>query len=188
MRRSGITLFLLKVIITGLGTYIYTTYLPNSPVGAAQFVPPANTAHPPLTLQVPQGKSRIPRNPGGTFAIGQVIHLHGDHFSSNDAITFLLDTTSPITTGASGKKISTLADIQGAFDVALTIGSDWTTGTHTIEAVDRRGNQDAYLNLQVVPAGTPVTTSPDLSVTTGSKPLQVLTFKAVAGQANPAPQ
>jgi len=33
-----------------------------------------------------------------------------------------------------------------------------------------------------------VTTSPDLSVTTGGKPVQKLTFKAVAGQPNPAPQ
>jgi len=185
--RFWITLFLLLCIIAGLGAYIVSTYLPNSPVGAAQVVPPANTAQPSLTLQVPQGKSRIPRNPGGTFAIGQVIHLHGDHFSSKDTITFLLDTTSPLT-GASGKKISTRADNQGAFDVALTIGSDWTTGTHTIEAVDSRSNQDAYLTIQVVPAGTPVTTSPDLSVTRDGKPVQVLTFKAVASQPNPAPQ
>jgi len=165
-------------IIAGLGAYIVSTYLPTSPVGAAQVVPPANTAQPSLTLQ---------RNPSGTFAIGQVIHLHGDHFGPNDAITFLLDTTSPLT-GASGKQISTHAESQGAFDVALTIGSDWTTGTHTIEAVDRSGNQDAYLTIQVVPAGTPVTTSPDLSVTTGGKPVHMLTFKAVAGQANPTPQ
>jgi hypothetical protein len=185
--RFWITLFLLLCIIAGLGTYIVSTYLPNSPVGAAQVVPPANTAQPSLTLQVLQGKSRIPRKSSGTLTIGQAINLHGDHFGPTAIITFLLDTTSPIT-GASGKKISTRADIQGAFDVALTIGGDWTTGTHTIEAVDRRGNQDAYLTIQVVPAGTPVTTSPDLSVTTGSKPLQVLTFKAVAGQANPAPQ
>jgi hypothetical protein len=172
--RFWITLFLLICIIAGLGAYVVSTYLPNSPVGAAQVVPPANTAQPSLTLQ---------RNPSGTFASGQVIHLHGDHFGPNDAITFLLDTTSPIT-GAGGKR----ADNQGAFDVALTIGSDWTTGTHTIEAVDSSGNQDAYLTIQVVPAGTPVTTSPDLSVTTGGKPVQMLTFKAVAGQPNPAPQ
>ena len=176
--RFWITLFLLICIIAGLGAYVVSTYLPNSPVGAAQVVPPANTAQPSLTLQ---------RNPSGTFAIGQVIHLHGDHFGSTNPITFLLDTTSPIT-GAGGKQISTHPDSQGAFDVALTIGSDWTTGTHTIEAVDSSGNQDAYLTIQVVPAGTPVTTSPDLSVTTDGKPVQVLTFKAVAGQPNPAPQ
>ena len=173
--RFWITLFLLMCIIAGLGAYVVSTYLPNSPLGAAQIVPPAHTAQPSLTLQ---------RNPSGTFALGQVIHLHGDHFGSNGTITFLLDTTSPIT-GAGG---ATHADTQGAFDVALTIGSDWTTGTHTIEAVDRSNNQDAYLTIQVGPAGTPVTTSPDLSVTTGGKPVQKLTFKAVAGQPNPAPQ
>ncbi len=177
--RFWITLFLMMCIIAGLGAYIVSTYLPNSPFGAAQVVPPANTAQPSLTLQ---GKS------SGTFPLGQAIHLHGDHFGPNDTITFLLDTTSPIT-GASGNRVSTRADSQGAFDVALTIGgSDWTTGTHTIEAVDSSGNQDAYLTIQVVPAGTPVTTSPDLSVTTGGEPVQKLTFKAVAGQPNPAPQ
>jgi hypothetical protein len=176
--RFWITLFLLMCITAGLGAYIVSTYLPNSPLGAAQVVPPAHTAPPSLTLQ---------GNSSGTFALGQVIHLHGDHFGPNDAITFLLDTTSPLT-GAGGKQISTRADSQGAFDVALTIGSDWTTGTHTIEALASSGNQDAYLTIQVVPAGTPVTTSPDLSVTTGGKPVHMLTFKAVAGQANPAPQ
>src|SRR5260221_12949997 len=175
--RFWITLLLLICIIAGLGTYVVSTYLPTSPLRAAQIVPPANTAQPSLTLQ---------RNPSGTFALGQVIHLHGDHFGLNDAITFLLDTTSPLT-GAGGKQISTHPNSQGAFDVAVTIGSDWTTGTHTIEAVDS-SNQDAYLTIQVVPAGTPVTTSPDLSVTTGGKPVQKLTFKAVAGQPNPAPQ
>src|SRR5260370_12199866 len=137
--RFWITLFLLMCIIAGLGTYIVSTYLPNSPVGAAQVVPPANTAQPSLTLQVPQAKSRLPPNPGGTFAIGQVIHLHGDHFSSNDAITFLLDSTSHITTHPHAKQIHSLPDIQGAFDVALTIGSYWTTGRHTIQRGDRRG-------------------------------------------------
>ena len=176
--RFWITLFLMICIIAGLGAYIVSSYLPNSPFGAARVVPPANTAQPSLILQ---GKSN------GTFAIGSTIHLHGDHFGPTHTITFLLDTASPIT-GTGGKQISTRADSQGAFDVALTIGSDWTTGTHTIEAVDNSGNQDAYLTIQVVPAGTPVTTSPDLSVTTDGKPVHTLTFNAVAGQPNPAPQ
>jgi hypothetical protein len=176
--RFWISLFLLMCIIAGLGTYVVSTYLPTSPLGAAQVVPPANTAQPSLTLQA---------NSSGTFALGQVIHLHGDYFGLNNTITFLLDTTSPIT-GAGGKPIATRTDRQGAFDVALTIGSDWTTGTHTIEAVDSSSNQEAYLAIQVVPAGTPVTTSPDLSVTTGGKPVQKLTFTAVAGQPDPAPQ
>ncbi len=130
--RFWITLFLLMCIIAGLGTYVVSTYLPTSPVGAAQILPPAHTAQPSLALE---------GNSSGTFAIGQVIHLHGDHFGPNDAITFLLDTTSPLT-GAGGKQISTHAESQGAFDVALTIGSDWTTGTHTIEAVDRNRVHD----------------------------------------------
>ena len=176
--RSWITLFLMICIIAGLGAYIISTYLPNSSIGAERVVLPANTMQPSLTLQ---GKS------SGTFAIGQTIHLHGNHFGPNDTVTFLLDTTSPIT-GASGNKLSTQADSQGAFDVALAIGSDWTAGTHTIETVDSSGNQNAYLTIQVVPAGTPVTTSPNLSVTMDSKPVQMLTFKAVAGLANPDPQ
>jgi len=176
--RFWITLFLLMCIIAGLGTYIVSTYLPDSPVGAAQVVLPTHTAPPSLTLQ---------GNSSGTFALGQAINLHGDHFGPTDTVTFLLDTTSPLT-GAGGKPIATRADNQGAFDVALTIGSDWTTGTHTIEALASSSNQEAYLTIQVVPTGTPVTTSPDLSVTTGGKPVQTLTFKAVAGQPNPPPQ
>src|SRR5258708_33530172 len=101
--RFWITLFLLMCIIAGLGTYVVSTYLPNSPVGAAQVVPPANTAQPSLTLQT---------NPSGTFAIVQAINPHGDHFGSTNPITFLLDTTSP-RTGASGKQVATPPDGPG---------------------------------------------------------------------------
>src|SRR5260370_3143447 len=71
--RFWITLFLLLCIIAGLGAYIVSTYLPNSPVGAAQVVPPANTAQPTFTLPLLQAKSRIPRKSSATLTIGQAI-------------------------------------------------------------------------------------------------------------------
>ena len=131
-----------------------------------------------ITLLTLKGKTE--RN----LRLGQAINLHGDHFGTTDTITFLLDTTSPLT-GAGGKPIATRADNQEAFDVALTIGSDWTTGTHTVEGPASRGNQDVIPYDTGRSHGHPATTSPDLSVTTGGKPVQTLTFKALAGNRIP---
>jgi hypothetical protein len=173
-----ITIFLMICLIGGLGAYITVTYLPNSPLGATHVAPSANAPQPSLTIQ---GTS------SATFEIDQTIHLHGEHFGVNDTITFLLDTTTPIV-DASGKKIAAQANSLGIFNVAFTIGSDWATGSHSIEAIDSSNNQSAFLTLQVIPAGTPETTSTRLSVTMGGKPVQVLTFKAVIGQGNLQPQ
>ncbi|SRR6266487_1562788 len=170
---SWITIFLMICLILGLGAYVISTYLPTSPSGAAKVVPQANSPQPSLTIQ---GTTSF------TFAKGQVIHLHGKYFSANATITFLLDTTTPI------NNTSTKANSQGAFDVAFPIGTDWPTGSHSIEAIDGSSDQNAFLAIQVIPAGAPATTSPDLSVTMEGMPVQLLTFSAVHNQRNPEPQ
>jgi ribosomal protein L40E len=173
-----ITIFLMICFVGGLGAYITSTYLPNSPLGATQVAPSANAPQPSLTIQ---GTS------SATFEIGQTVHLHGEHFGVNDTITFLLDTTTPIV-DASGNKITARATSLGLFNVAFTIGSDWATGSHSIEAIDSGNNQSAFLTMQVIPTGTPETTSTRLSITIGGKPIQVLKFTAVIGQGNTQPQ
>lgn len=173
-----ITLFLMICLIGGLGAYITSTYLPTSPLGATHVAPSANVPQPFLTIH---GTSTA------NFEIGQTIHLHGEHFGINDTITFLLDTTTPIV-DASGNKITARANSLGIFNVAFTIGSDWATGSHSIEAIDSSNNQSAFLSIQVIPTGTPETTSTNLSVAMGGKPVQILTFTAIIGQGNPQPQ
>jgi len=176
---SWIAIFLMFCLIVGLGAYLISTYLPDSPYGTAQVVPPVNAPQPALTIQGTTSQ---------TFKMGQAIHLHGDHFTTNDTITFLLDTITPIKDSSSNNSISTQANSQGAFDVTFLIGTDWTTGSHSIEAIDSKNNQNAFVTIQVIPAGNPVTASPDLSVTMDDKPVQLLTFTDVTGQENPDPQ
>ncbi len=176
---SWIAIFLMFCLIVGLGAYLISTYLPDSPYGTAQVVPPVNAPQPALTIQGTTSQ---------TFKMGQAIHLHGDHFTTNDTITFLLDTITPIKDSSGNNSISTQANSQGAFDVTFLIGTDWTTGSHSIEAIDSKNNQNAFVTIQVIPAGNPVTASPDLSVTMDDKPVQLLTFTDVTGQENPDPQ
>src|SRR5205807_4779128 len=56
-------------------------------------------------------------------------------------------------------------------------------GPHLISAQDGRTGQSAYLNIQVYPNGAPATRSNQLALST-----HLLTFHAVAGQADPAEQ
>jgi Double zinc ribbon len=175
---TWITIFLMICLIGGLGAYIILSYLPNSPFGTTREMPPANATQPTLTVLGTTSQ---------TVKIGQTIQLHGEHFGANHTITFLLDTTTPIV-DASGKIISIHANSQGTFDTALSIGSNWTTGSHSIEAVDNGSNRNASMTVQVIPAGTPATSSTELSVTMDNKAVQMLTFKAVIGQTNPGPQ
>src|SRR5205823_4698597 len=122
-----------------------------------------------------------------TIKIGQSIQLHGEHFSVNQTIIFLRDTATPIV-DTSGKNISTHTDNQGAFDVTIPTNSHWSAGSHSIEALDKSSNQNAFQTIQVIPAGTATTTSIELSVSMHGKPASLLTFKAVIGQGNPDPQ
>src|SRR5258708_36257066 len=175
---SWITIFLMFCLIVGLGAYIISTYQPDSPYGTAQAMPQANTPTPALTIQGTTSQ---------TFKIGQAIHLQGDYFNTNDIITFLLDTITPIKEASSNNSIYTQANTQGGFAVTFPIVTDSPTPSHSVQSLDTKNNQNAYVTIQVIPAGDPVTTSPDLSVTLDDKPVQLLTFTAVTGQENQTP-
>lgn len=175
---TWITFFLMICLIGGLGAYIMLSFLPNSPFGTTRETQTANAISPTLTVQGTTSQ---------TVKIGQTIQLHGEHFGANHTITFLLDSATPMMDD-SGKIISTRANSQGTFDTTLSIGSHWTTGSHSIEAVDNGSNRNAFMTVQVIPSRTPATSSTELSVTMDNKAVGLLTFKAVIGQASPAPQ
>lgn len=175
---TWIMLFLMICLIAGLGAYIIWSYLPNSPFGITHSTQPVNISQPTLTIE----GSTSP-----TVKIGQAIQLHGEHFGANHIITFLLDMATPLV-DANGTNISSQANSRGTFDATVSIDNHWTTGSHSIEAVDSSSNLNAFMTLQVIPAGTPTISSAELSVTMDNKPIQMLTFNAVIGQANPDPQ
>ena len=166
-----VTLFLMICLIGGLGTYIVSTYLPNASFGAAHIAPPGASQQASLALE---GTSST------TFMIGQALHVHGEHFGANDPIRILLDTTTPI--------LSVQANDQGAFDTTMSISNNWPVGTRIIQAIDDRANMSAYLDIQVNPAASPVTSSPNLSVTLNGKAIQSLPFSYQIGQSAPEAQ
>ncbi|HJT59642.1 MAG TPA: hypothetical protein VJ761_24245, partial [Ktedonobacteraceae bacterium] len=169
-------LLLMLCLVVGLGAYIVSSYIPSSPFGAARLVPPAGAAQPSL---VAQGVQSSP------IVVGQSVHVHGEHFGPDDPIGFLLDTTQPIA-DASGRNISAQTNDQGAFDATIPVSSDWTAGTHVIEAVDNHSNQFAYLTIEVRPAGTPITTSSNLALTLNGQPLRQIALTGVVGKGNPS--
>jgi hypothetical protein len=171
------TVFLIVCLVGGVNVYIISsTHLPNAVFGAAHVVPPSETAQPALSLQGPQS---------ATIKQAQTLILHGEHFGANDTIRFLLDTTTSIK-DSNGKIISVQASDSGRFDVPIPIqGSNWSAGPHSIQAVDDRTKQSAYLNIVVSPASTPEATSQNLALSMQGKTVTKLTFNAVVGQGNP---
>jgi Double zinc ribbon len=175
---TWITIFLMICLIIGLGSYIIVSYMPNSPFGVTYITPATNTTQPSLVLVGTTSQ---------TIKIGQSIQLHGQNFGVNQTIIFLRDTATPIV-DTSGNNISTHTDNQGAFDVTISTDSHWSTGSHSIEALDKSNSQNAFQTILVIPAGTATTISTDLSISIQGKLASLLIFKAVLGQGNPAPQ
>jgi hypothetical protein len=175
---TWITIFLMICLIIGLGTYIFVSYLPNSPHGVTSVTSPTNTTQPTLALVGTESQN---------VKIGQSIQLHGKQFGANQTIIFLSDTAAPVV-DTSGKNITTQTDNQGAFAITIPIDSQWGTGSHSIEAVDNKTSQNAFLTIQVIPAGIPTTTSTNLSISMDGTPTTLLKFKAVIGQGNSVPQ
>ncbi len=173
-----VTILLMICMVAGLGAYIFYSYLPNASENAAHLSQPAAGQSPTL---------RIVGATSTTVKIGQKLQIAGSHFGPHDAITFLLDTTTPIN-GANGKTLSVQADAQGAFDVTIPITGDWPTGARSIQAVDSAAQLSGYLNIQVIPAANSVTSSPNLSITLNGQPIKVLSFSKQVGQPDPAAQ
>ncbi len=175
---SWITIFLMICLIIGLGVYILISYMPNSPFGVRSVTPPLNSTQPTLALVGTSSQ---------TVTVGQSIQLHGKHFGFNQAIILLRDTATPIA-DKNGNNISTHTDNRGAFDVTISIDSNWSVGSHSIEAFDKSSSQNAFQTIEVIPARTAISNSTELSITMQGKPVSLLTFKTVIGQGNPDPQ
>lgn len=170
-----IAIFVMICLIISLAAYIIAGFLSNSSFAATH-----STTNIQPTLSIDGVSSQ-------TVKINQLIHLHGENFESNQSIFFLRDTATPIVDN-NGINISSHTDNQGAFQAILPLDMNWATGSHSIEAIDKSSNQIAFLTIQVVPDGTPSTTSTGLSVTMDGRPSSLLKFNAIIGQENPGPQ
>ncbi|MGZ6367334.1 MAG: zinc ribbon domain-containing protein [Ktedonobacteraceae bacterium] len=175
---TWITIFLMLCLIIGLGAYLIVSYLPNSPFGVTQVTPPTNIAQPTLVLVGTTSQ---------TITVGTSIQLQGEHFGVNQTIIFLRDTATPIIE-KSGNNFSIDTNNQGIFNVTIPIDNNWSVGSHSIEALDKSTNQNAFQTIQVIPTGTATTSSTQLSVSMQGKPASLLTFKTVLDQADPDPQ
>lgn len=89
-------------------------------------------------------------------ANGTVLHISGQQFSSNSAITILLD--GQVAPGNPG----TQSDSNGNFSANMTISSAWSVGTHTLTARDA-GNHSTQnsVSVTIVQQGQANTPGPD---------------------------
>jgi hypothetical protein len=170
-------IFVMLCLILGMGAFIVYSYLPGITGSNANSAQAARLT-PSLSL-VGAGST--------TFTIGQTIHAHGAHFGANDAITFLLDTATPILS-STGSPLTVRADSQGAFDVAIPITASWSIGDHNIQAVDAHANISSYLDIQVGVAGKPEKSSPNLSISLNGQAITSLAFTKQVGQTDPPAQ
>ncbi|MGH2497003.1 MAG: zinc-ribbon domain-containing protein [Ktedonobacteraceae bacterium] len=174
-----VTLFLMICLIGGLAAYIVYSYLPGTS-GADRIAQPAGVASPSFS---------VVGTPSQVFTGGQSLRAHGEHFGANDSISFLLDSTAPVL-ASNGSPLNTQADNQGTFDVTILVDKIWAVGAHIITATDARANLSAYLDIQVNPGGSPVTTAnnTDLTFTLNGQPIDHLSFTAQVGQPAPTAQ
>jgi hypothetical protein len=174
-----ITIILLVCLIGGLGVYIVSTYISHPASGTTHVAPASGNVQPSLNLQGPLA---------ATIKQGQTLILQGEHFAAGDPISFSLDSSIPIK-GKDNAIISVQASSAGRFAVSIPIqASDWSAGSHYIQAVDNRARQAAYFNIVISPARAPETISPNLALFIQGKPAKNLIFHAVIGQGNPGQQ
>ena len=175
-----VTLFLMICLIGGLAAYIVYSYLPNSST-AVRLSQPGGAPQPTFSVTGGPAKASISR--------GQSLRAHGTHFGANDAIQFLLDSTTPVL-ASTGKPLSVQSDSQGTFYVTILAGKDWAIGAHVISATDARTNLSAYLDIQVNPSGSPVQGNNNtyLAFTLNGQSINQLSFTVQFGQSAPPAQ
>lgn len=89
-------------------------------------------------------------------ANGTILHISGQQFSSNSAITFLLD--GHVAPGNPG----TRSDSNGNFSADMTITNAWTVGTHTLTARDASNySTNTSVSVTIVQPGQANTPGPD---------------------------
>ncbi len=164
--RFWLPVFLLLCLIGGLSMYVLSTY--SGGLLSATYVSANTNVEPTLTLMA--AKTSI-------VAAGQTIHVHGEHFGSNDPILFSLGDTQLKSVG--GTSASTRSNNRGIVDTSLSIPATQLAGDYVVQALDSHTGQHAFLNIQ--------TTAP---ATTDMLKLSVpsLTFASIVGQDNPQGQ
>ena len=89
-------------------------------------------------------------------ANGTILHISGQQFSSNSAITFLLDGH------AAPGNPGTRSDANGNFRTDMTITSAWSVGTHTLTARDASNDSTQHsVSVTIVQPGQANTPGPD---------------------------
>ena len=102
-------------------------------------------------------------------ATGTTLHISGQQFASNAAITFLLDG------GVAPGNPGTRSDTSGNFSTNMTITSAWSVGTHTLTARDASNDSTkSGVSVTVVQPGQANTPGPD------GAPPDDASFKVVA--------
>lgn len=139
--RFWLPVILLVCLIGGLSIYVLSTY--SSGLLGATLVSSNTNAEPTLTMKTTKTT---------TVAAGQSIHVHGEHFGTNDTVLFFLGETQ--LRGADGKPASTQSNDQGAFDTSLSIPATQLAGDYAIQAQDNHTGQHAFLNIQTTAATT----------------------------------
>ena len=110
-------------------------------------------AHPQPLISI-TSNYKVGNAPAG--ANGTILHISGQQFSSNSAITFLLDGT--VAPGNPG----TRSDSNGSFSTDMTITSAWSAGTHTLTARDASNDSTHNgISVTIVQPGQANTPGPD---------------------------
>ena len=110
-------------------------------------------AHPQPLISI-SSNYKVGSTPAG--ANGTILHISGQQFAGNSAITFLLD--GQVAPGNPG----TRSDANGNFNADMTITSAWSVGTHTLTARDSSNNTTQHsVSVTIVQQGQANTPGPD---------------------------
>lgn len=110
-------------------------------------------AHPQPLISI-SSNYKVGNAPAG--ANGTILHISGQQFSSNSAITFLLDSA------AAPGNPGTRSDSNGNFSADMTITSAWSVGTHTLTAKDASNDSTKNsVTVTIVQPGQANTPGPD---------------------------
>lgn len=170
-------LFWLKAIIVvcilaAFGVYLAQNYFSNASSTTQTYVD-----HAVATPEITVAGQRIL-----TAEQGQSLSVQGQHFYVGAAIIFMLDGNIPMN-GSNGRQLALTTTIQGTFDAAIPVTTNWTIGRHFIVARDNNSGQQAYLSVQVTAANLENSSNIPLKLSTSH-----LTFQAAIGQGNPQEQ
>lgn len=166
---------ILTCMIVALTIFIASTSLPAGGQGHGTPVTfQAVKTQPMLVLQSPLTSS---------VTVGSTLALHGEGFHPSATINFLLDGLSTIQ-DASGQPLTTQVSAQGTFDMNIpVVASNWSSGSHFIQAEDRQDKQSGYLSLRISQVVRVVANSSELALSES-----YLSYLALYGHGSPPEQ